>query len=94
MPKPGKTNNALGDLPVDAKRRRDQIEDAIASLYRVLVDIDELALRIDQAIRRAALVGPVLHPAQERLAQVRARIATLHTDLGVYWSQGQSRRWE
>ena len=91
---PKKSNNLLGDLPAAAKARRDVIEDAIASLYRVLLDIDELALRLDQAIRRAAVVAPVLHPAQERLAQVRGRVAGLHASLGAYWSAGQSRRWE
>jgi ABC-type transporter Mla subunit MlaD len=91
---PKQSNNLLGDLPADGKARRDPIEDAIASLYRCLMDIDELSLRIDQAVRRAAVVAPVLHPAQERLAQVRNRVAVLHATLGAYWSQGQSRRWE
>jgi len=94
MPKPGKTNNALGDLPVAAKERRDVIEDALASLWRVLLDLDELAVRLDQAVRRAAIVSPVLAPAQERLAQVRVRVAALHSDLGAYWSAGQAHRWE
>jgi hypothetical protein len=94
MPKPGKSNNLLGDLPVAAKARRDGIEDALASLYRCLVDLDELALRIDQAARRAAVVAPVLHPAQERLQQIRQRIAAVHNSLGEYWSQGQAHRWE
>lgn len=94
MPKPGTSNNLLGDLPVGAKRRRDQVEDALASLYRVLVDLDELSLRIDQAIRRASVVSPVLVPAQERLCQVRERLAALQDDLGAYWSAGQAHRWD
>lgn len=94
MPKPGKSNNVLGDLPVDAKARRDQIEDALAVLYRCLMDIDELTLRIDQAVRRAAIVGPVLRPAQERLAEIRGRVEKLRANLGAYWSAGQSHRWE
>jgi hypothetical protein len=94
QPRPTGTNNPLGDLPADAKVRRDQIEDALAVLYRVLIDIDEMSLRIDQAIRRASIVSPVLVPAQERLLQVRARLAVLHTAMGAYWAAGQSRRWE
>lgn len=91
---PKQSNNLLGDLPGHAKDRRNVIEDAIASLYRVLLDIDELTLRIDQAVRRASMVAPVLHPAQERLGQVRERIATLHASLGEYWAAGQAHRWE
>jgi hypothetical protein len=91
---PKQSNNLLGDLSADGKARRDPIEDAIASLYRCLMDIDELALRLDQAVRRSSLVGPVLHPAQERLAQVRVRIATLHGSMSAYWASGQVRRWK
>lgn len=94
MPKPGVSNNLLGDLPVAAKERRDQVEDALASLYRVMADLDELSLRIDQAIRRASVVAPVLVPAQERLSQVRARLSALHSSLGKHWSTGQAHRWE
>ena len=93
-PHPPSSNNLLGDLPADAKVRRDQIEEALAVLNRVLMDIDEMTVRLDQAVRRASVVSPVLVPAQVRLAQVRARIAALHTSLGAYWSAGQSRRWE
>lgn len=94
MPKPGVSNNLQGDLPVDAKGRREPVEDALASLYRVLVDLDELSLRIDQAMRRASVVSPVLVPAQERLNQVRERLGRVHTSLGAYWSAGQAHRWE
>jgi len=94
MPKPGQSNNLLGDLPVRGKARRDQIEDALASLHRVLMDIDEMDLRIDQAVRRATIVSPVLVPAQERLEQMRKRITALHADLGKYWTTGQAHRWE
>jgi len=94
MLKPGKTNNALGDLPAAAKRRRDQIEDALAVIHHALIDMDELDLRLDQAMRRASIVVPVLHPAQDRLAQMRKQMSALHTNLSAYWSQGQARRWE
>ena len=94
MPKHGVSNNLLGDLPAHAKDRRDVVEDALASLYRVMIDLEELSLRIDQAIRRASVVSPVLVPAQERLAQIQTRLSALHHSLGEYWSAGQSHRWE
>jgi len=58
------------------------------------MDIDEMDLRIDQAVRRATIVSPVLVPAQERLEQMRKRITALHADLGKYWTTGQAHRWE
>ncbi len=36
MPKPGVSNNPLGTLPADAQQRRDQVEEDLACLYRVV----------------------------------------------------------
>ncbi len=94
MPRLGQSNNMQEDLPECAKARRDPIEDALAALWRMLVDIDELEVRMAQAIYRSATVHPVLSPAQERLAQMRTRLANMHTDLSAYWSAGQAHRWE
>jgi len=94
MPKPGVSNNPLGTLPADAQQRREQVEEDLACLYRVLVDMDELSIRIDQAMRRSSAVHPVLIPAQERLGQVRERLARLHKTMGQQWQTGQSHRWE
>jgi hypothetical protein len=88
------TNNPLGDLPVDAKARRDQIEEAIAILLATSQDMAEISLRIEQAVRRAAIVSPVLVPALERVTGVRQRLTRLHADLAAYWHAGQARRWE
>ena len=96
MPKhhPTGSNHLLGDLPMEAKERRDQIEEAIAVLLASSQDMSEVALRIEQAVRRAAVVSPVLVPALERVTSVRTRLAQLHQDLAAYWSAGQAHRWE
>lgn len=94
MPKKGQTNNVLGDLAQDAKSRRDQIEGALVGLHTLIVDIDEVSMRINQAISRTPLVSPVLEPAVKRAALIRAHLSTLHTELSEYWRTGQSRRWE
>lgn len=94
MPPPGSTNNPQGDLPGDAKDRRDQIEEALAVLHIVLVDVDELHVRIEQAIHRTPLVLPVLAPALKRVGEIQAHVSTLRDGLASYWRMGQARRWE
>ncbi len=93
-PHPPTSNNLLGNLTGDAADRRDQIEEAIAICLATSEDMAEIAVRIEQAIRRASMVSPVLVPALERVIGVRVRIERLHADLGAYWRAGQSRRWE
>ena len=93
-PKPTGSNNLLGTLPNDAIERRDQIEEAIAVCLATSQDMAEIAIRIEQAIRRAAMVSPVLVPALERVTSARLRIERLRADLGTYWRAGHARRWE
>lgn len=88
------SNNLLGSLTDAQSGRRDQIEEAIAVCLSTSQDMAEIAIRIEQAIRRASMVSPVLVPALERVVAVRIRIERLHADLGAYWRAGQSRRWE
>ena len=56
--------------------------------------LEEVALRLDQAVCRAAQDTSVLQPAIDRLAQVRVRLAVLRSRLGQYWRDGQAHRWE
>lgn len=96
MPKPHPTgsNNLLGDLPAEAKERRDQIEEAIAVMLASSQDLAEVALRIEQAVRRASAVSPVLIPALERVSLIRARLTHLQQSLSAYWHAGHAHRWE
>jgi len=92
---PGRySNNPLGDLCEGAKARRDPVEDALANIYRAMLDMEEIAMRLEQASRTAAETKPVLQPAAERLSQVMQRLAILHHSLGKYWRDGQAHRWD
>lgn len=93
-PRPPGSNNLAGGPTLEQQARRDQIEEAIAVCLSTSQDMAEIALRIEQAIRRAAMVTPVLVPALERVQGVRLRVEKLHDDLAVYWRDGQSRRWK
>ena len=93
-PKPKGSNNLAGRPTLVHQAGRDQIEEAIAACLSTSQDMAEVSLRIEQAMRRASMVAPVLVPALERVHGVRVRIEKLHTDLAQYWRAGQSRRWE
>lgn len=93
-PRPSGSNNLAGGPTLDQQARRDQIEEAIAVCLATSQDMSEIAIRIEQAVRRAAMVSPVLVPALERVQAVRVRIDQLRTGLAEYWRAGQARRWE
>lgn len=92
-PRPSGSNNLAGGPTLEQQARRNQIEDAMAICLATSQDMAEVALRIEQAIRRASIVSPVLLPALERVRTVRARVEQLHAGLAQYWQAGQARRW-
>lgn len=61
--------------------RRYAEEDLLACLLLMETDLDELTVRIRQAMRRTELVRPVLEPALERLAELRRTIEQSHDAL-------------
>jgi hypothetical protein len=93
-PRPPGSNNLAGGPTLEQQARRDQIEEAIAVCMATSQDMAEVALRIEQAVRRASMVSPVLLPALERVHSVRVRVEQLHADLAEYWQAGQARRWK
>jgi hypothetical protein len=93
-PRPPGSNNLAGGPTKQQQVRRNQIEDAIAVCMSTSQDMAEVALRIEQAVRRASMVSPVLLPALERVQSVRVRVEQLHADLAEYWQAGQARRWK
>lgn len=92
-PKKGANYGTLGELKAEGTKRRDSIEECLTLLMDTSEDLGELALRIEQAMRRAATVSPVLMPALERIAEVRQRIERIHATLIAYWNENQSKRW-
>lgn len=72
---------------------RDHIECAQVLLMSIAVDIDEVAIRIDQAIKRTHIVRDVLQPSQDRLEGIRSDLATIQDELSQTWRDGQANKW-
>lgn len=83
-----------GRLTKSKGARRDEYEEALALLWRTSRDLDETALRIEQAIRRSTSVTDVLAPALDRVRDIRARVIAAKTIIARQWAEQQSRRWE
>jgi hypothetical protein len=82
-----------GRLTLKAEIRRDQIEEEMAVLARSLRDIDEILLRMQQAIRRSSIVYDVLGPAVERLLALRSSLRSAQSAIGLIWKEEQTRHW-
>jgi hypothetical protein len=80
-------------LTIAAEARRDQTEEALAALGRSLRDIDEILLRMQQAIRRSSIVYDVLGPAVERLLALRSSLRSAQDVIGLIWKEEQTRHW-
>lgn len=62
-------------------------------IHAMLVDVDELAIRNEQAMQRTTLVVPVLEPAVDRLVQLRSSLRTCQRELSEVWADGEAERW-
>jgi hypothetical protein len=82
-----------GRLTIAAEARRDQVEEEMAVLARSLRDIDEILLRMQQAIRRSSIVFDVLGPAVERLLALRSSLRSAQGAIGLIWKEEQTRHW-
>lgn len=79
----------------DARRaERDEFEEALALLWRAAKDLDETALRIEQAMRRSAAVQDVLRPALERVKEIRGRVQQSKRMLADHYAVRQAARWK
>lgn len=84
----------MGNLTDEARRMRNELETAQAILLCCAVDLDEVALRIRQAMRRTPLVGDVLSPALRRVERIHADLCQAQVELGKTWDQEQARKWK
>jgi len=75
------------------KRHQDRLDEAQSILAAICVDLDELILRMSQAIRRTSLFKDVLDPAVERLDLVRGEISRAQGNLNISWEEGQRKKW-
>lgn len=83
-----------GRLTDEARRMRDELETAQALLLCCAVDLDEVALRIRQAVRRTPLVGDVLSPALQRIDRIHADLCQAQIELHLTWNEKQAKKWK
>lgn len=83
-----------GRISANGGQERDHIEAAQATLAGLLIVVDEVGLRCQQAMRRSPLVDDVLLPAVDRLAEMHASLRLAQREIGAAWTEGQSRRWK
>lgn len=82
-----------GRLSDGARVPRDQVETALMLLANMLVDVDELALRTKNAMRRSAEVTDLLGPAVDRIMALQADLIQAQEALKAFWDDGQRRKW-
>ena len=83
-----------GNLKSEARLLRDELETAQAILLTCAVDLDEVTLRIRQAMRRTPLVGDVLSPALKRLERIHKDLSLMQSTLSKTWTKKQARKWK
>lgn len=76
------------------QQERDYLEIAQAELIGLERDLDEVAIRMRQAVRRTAMVSDVLEPGIERLNEIRHSLQLVHEKVNLAWSQGQEKDWK
>jgi hypothetical protein len=74
--------------------KRDEIETAQAELVGLVRDLDEVMLRLQQAMRRTQLVADVLAPAMKRTAEIRKALRRVHEQVNTAWARGQENNWK
>jgi hypothetical protein len=82
-----------GRIRNDCRAERDALEEAQSILLAAALDLDEVALRVEQAVRRTRIVEPVLRPALERLARIRSELKSARDALSEVWTEGQRKKW-
>jgi hypothetical protein len=70
------------------------VETALGALQRALIDLDEVILRNQQAMRRTGLVVDVLGPALERLTEIRGWAEIAKREMAAAWQENEKTRWE
>lgn len=77
-----------------ATQCRDTVEAALFEVVSMLRDVDEVSLRVRQAMRRSQASVDVLAPAVDLLGEMRGRLIKTRETLAGEWDQGQRRRWK
>ena len=83
-----------GRLGIKAENQRDRVEQALFGLCSTLDLLDEVLLRMHQAMNRTSLVEAVLQPGVVRLERVHGLITVARQVLRELWEERQSEAWD
>lgn len=73
--------------------RRERIEAAMFSMGRILLEIDLVILRLQQAMKHYPATHRLLEPALNYLDVWRTRIEDVQSTLRWFWDFGNSHYW-
>lgn len=83
-----------GRYPLGRTGGRNQVEDYQAMLMTMLIDLDEIKLRVSQAIRRSSSVSDVLEPVIPRLESMTEQVETMQGGMCVIWQEREAVQWQ
>ncbi len=71
---------------------RDGLETALSELVCLDVVLEEVRIRVRQAIRRTKVVEDVLEPVEGRLAEIENSLHLVHREVREVWEEERNRR--
>lgn len=74
-------------------RQREWMETVQVELVMVLMDLDEVILRTQQAVQRTAMVADVLDPSLKRLARIHKSLRLIKRTMDGYWEEADKHGW-
>lgn len=83
-----------GRYPGGRTGGRNQVENYQATLMVIQMDLDEIKLRINQAIKRSSSVTDVLAPAIERLMSIEEQVVIMQDGVFVIWQERNAVQWQ
>lgn len=83
-----------GRYPGGRTGGRNQVEDYQAMMLAISMDLDEIRLRINQAMKRSSAVADVLGPAVERLDGISEQVAMMQDGMFVIWHERNAVQWQ
>jgi hypothetical protein len=76
----------------DEVAERDGLETALIEMVYLGIVVEEVCIRIRQAIWMTNMVEDVLEPAEGRLAEIKGSLALLQLELQRMWNEERNRR--
>lgn len=82
-----------GRYPGGRTNGRNQVEDYQAMLMTMSMDLDEIKLRVTQAMKRSSSVVDVLEPVVERVSQMVEQVERMQSGMYVIWQERNAVQW-